>query len=340
METILPNSLHLKPLELKGTRFDPPLFLAPMANLTHSALRRLMADYGGYGAVFTEMLSAKMILHEDFKKSPWLKRRPQEGKVFYQLLVTDPSGLPDIIARLSELQPDGLDLNCACAAPTILQQHGGAALFEETERMATIVRILRRCFTGPLTVKIRLGRRSADWWNRLMDRIHVLESEGVDALILHPRFIEEKFRRVARHELYGDIAAHTPLPLIANGDIAGVDFIHARAAHFACVSGFMIGRRAIAQPWLFGRWHNPDLAVDYAEMVRRLCGYLAEDFSPDKAMRRLKVWTPYFACNFVYGHTLFKAVQAAPDWDCAVKRLQDFLATDPERLDPITVDGL
>lgn len=336
----MPDAIHLKPLILRGVHFDPPLFLAPMANLTHSAGRRLLSDFGGYGALFTEMLSAKMLLYENVRQSPWLKRRPQEGKVIYQLLVTDTGSLPEIIDRLTPLQPNGLDLNCACAAPTILQQHGGAALFEEVDAMAGIVRIMRRCFPGPLTVKIRLGRQREDWRARLMERIRVLEGEGVDALILHPRFLEEKFRRLARHELYAEIAAATRMPLIANGDIAGPDYVNERAAQFDCVSGLMVGRRAMAQPWLFGQWRQPGLVVDPAEIARRLCGYLIEDFSPDKAMRRLKVWTPYFACNFVFGHSLFKAVQSAPDWDTAVQRLMDFLAADPERLDPITVDGL
>jgi len=340
MEPVRPESLSLAPLVLRGVRFDPPLFLAPMANLTHSALRRLMADFGGTGAVFTEMLAAKMILHENLKTSPWLKRRPQEGKVIYQLLVTDTHRLPEIVARLSDLSPDGLDLNCSCGAPTILQQRGGAALFDDVERLAAILKTLRRSFPGPLTVKIRLGHQRDDWRDRLMERIRVLESEGVDALILHPRFQEEKFRRVARHDLTRDIATATRLPLIANGDIGSPAFVNARAAQFAGVAGLMVGRLAIAQPWLFGRWHNPDLAVDPAAIAGHLCGYLAEDFGPDKALRRLKVWIPYFACNFAYGHTLFKTVQSAPDWDTAVTRLRAFLDSHPARLDPISVSGL
>ena len=36
--------------------FSPALFLAPMAGVTNSAFRRLLADFGGYGALFTEML--------------------------------------------------------------------------------------------------------------------------------------------------------------------------------------------------------------------------------------------------------------------------------------------
>ena len=37
----------------------PPLLLAPMAGLTHSALRTTILAYGGIGLLSTEMLSAK-----------------------------------------------------------------------------------------------------------------------------------------------------------------------------------------------------------------------------------------------------------------------------------------
>jgi tRNA-dihydrouridine synthase len=162
----------------------------------------------------------------------------------------------------------------------------------------------------------------------------------VDAVILHPRFHEDKFKRLARHDLYEKAAAVTRLPLIANGDISGSDFIRNRAARFAPVSGLMIGRLAAAQPWLFGQWRNPELAVDHPEIVRRLGGYLAEDFPPETALRRLKIWMPYFACNFAFGHTLYKAVQQAVSLDEALERALAFLAADPERLDPVSVSGI
>ena len=337
---LMPETFQLKPLTLRGVTFDPPLFCAPMANLTHSAWRRLMADYGGCGAVFSEMLSARMMLHEDVATSPWLKRRPGDGKIVYQLLVSDPGRLSTILERLAAIQPDGLDLNCACGAPLITQRGGGAYLADDPDRLRAILRVMRQGFAGPLTVKIRLGRERDGWWDRLVERIRLMEGEGVDAVILHPRFHEDKFRRRARHEVYGELAAVTRLPIIANGDISGLDYVTANAELFAPVSGLMVGRLAAAQPWLFGRWKNPTLAVDPAELANRLCGYLADDFTPDKAMRRLKVWVPYFACNYVFGHTLFKAVQQAPDWERAVLCLQSFLAANPERLDPISVSGL
>jgi tRNA-dihydrouridine synthase len=336
----MPPVIKPVPLILRNVRIDPPFFVAPMANLTHSAFRRLLADFGGYGALFTEMLSAKMILNENFEQSPWLKRRPQEGRVFYQLMTDEVGRLPEIVERLSSLKPDGLDLNCACGAATIRRQGGGAALFEDVPRMQRVVSVLRRAFEGPLTVKIRLGRRVDDWWTRLMERIRVLAGEGVDAIILHPRFVEDKFKRVARHTVMGELAARMRVPLIANGDISGADTLRNTPALRDGVSGWMIGRHAAARPWLFAHWENPGMAGDGAEVARRFCAYLAEDFERDKALRRLKVWIPYFARNYAFGHTLFAAIQGAPDWREAVRRLEAFGATNPGRLESITVDGL
>ncbi len=39
----------------------PPLLLAPMAGLTHSAFRRLVLELGGVGLLSTEMLSARSL---------------------------------------------------------------------------------------------------------------------------------------------------------------------------------------------------------------------------------------------------------------------------------------
>jgi len=340
LELIMPPIFSQPPLILRKVRIDPPLLVAPMANLTHSALRRLLADFGGFGALFTEMLSAKMILNENFTRSPWLKRRPQEGAVFYQLMTDEVGKLPEIVDRLSILKPDGLDLNCACGAATIRRQGGGAALFEDVARMQRVVSVLRRAFEGPLTVKIRLGRRVEGWRDRLWERIRVLEGEGVDAVILHPRFVEDKFRRVAQHQVFGELASRMRVPLIANGDISGAAYLHDHATEFKGVAGWMIGRQAAARPWIFAHWEKPGTTVDEAEVARRFCAYLAEDFDPDKALRRLKVWMPYFARNYVFGHTLFAAIQSAPDWAVALSRLDAFGASGPERLESISVDGL
>lgn len=334
-ESSFPSSLTLR-----GVSFAPALFCAPMAGITHSAFRRLLADFGGYGALFTEMLAAKMILHENSTTSPWLKRRPREGKVIYQLLVTDTFRLPEIIDRLTPLKPDGLDLNGACSAPAVKRQGGGSDLFDDVNRLRDIVRVMRRHFSGPLTVKIRIGAEQPNWRAPLRDRLHLLEDEGVDAITLHPRFEMESLNRPARHSLYRELIAETSLPVIANGDISNAGYVTDRSAMFAGASGLMVGRMAAAQPWIFAQWHNPAFTVDPVEVWHRLCAYINEDFPPDKALVRLKILAPYFARNFIYGHTLFKAIQSAPDLATAQTRADHFLATSPEQFQSISLSGI
>ena len=329
------------PLTLRGARFDPSLFCAPMAGITHSAFRRLLAEFGGYGALFTEMLSARMILKEDLQRSPWLKRRPQEGRVIYQLMVTETDRLPEILDRLAVLGPDGLDLNSACPGWAVRQQRGGTDLFEDAGRLRDIVRAMRAHFAGPLTVKIRLGRRTPQWRERLRERLRLLADEGVDAVTLHPRFAEEKLKRSARHELYAELAAETPLPIIANGDITGPDYVQRRAAHFAPASGLMIGRMAAARPWVFAQWRQPELAVDHAAVWNRLVDYVVEDFSrAAQALARVKIFTGYFARNYLFGHTLFVAVQSAPDIASARERAARFFAAPPALCRLPSLDGV
>ena len=333
-------TLPLAPLTLRGVPFSPALFCAPMAGITHCSFRRLLAEFGGYGALWTEMLSAKSILVENGQVSPWLKRTPQEGKVIYQLLVIETDRLPEIIDRLALLQPDGIDLNIACAAPGICRQRGGADLFEEIDRLRRIVRILRSNFSGPLTVKTRLGSQTPDWREKLIARVRLLEDEGVDAITLHPRFAEEKFKRSARQAFYAELAAETRLPVIANGDIISHDDALAHAAQLAPAAGLMIGRIVAAQPWFFAKWHNPELVVDHLAVWNRLCDYITEDFAPNQALGRIKIIAPYFARNFLFAQAFFAKIQASTDLPTLRSRATEFLSQSPAPATQVTVCGI
>ncbi|RMG85669.1 MAG: tRNA-dihydrouridine synthase family protein, partial [Candidatus Dadabacteria bacterium] len=66
-----------RPFAARGLTVDPPLFLAPMAGLTHTALRRLLVELGGVGLLSTEMLAA-WALPQERPDHPFLLRTPEE----------------------------------------------------------------------------------------------------------------------------------------------------------------------------------------------------------------------------------------------------------------------
>ena len=324
---------------IRGRRFAPARFCAPLAGYTHSAFRRLLAELGGCGAVWTEMLAARQILNENFQASPWLRRRPVEKCLVFQLMVRAGDPLDRVLARLAEHGADAVDLNLACDAMSIRACEAGSALFENLEALRSVAQEARRHWPGLLMAKIRLGRRRPDWQPGFVARLRLLEEAGVDAVTLHPRFFEDKFRRRARLELIPWAACLTRLPLIANGDLAGPDQVQAQAEHLGPASAIMIGRMAIARPWLFASWDRPE-SVDLADIWRKMHRYIAEDFPPATALRRIQMFTKYFAANFAFGHRFYVEVSNAPSLEEAWRYAENFFARAPATVAQPTVAGL
>jgi len=312
---------------IRGRRFAPARFCAPLAGYTHSAFRRLVAELGGCGAVWTEMLAARQIQSENFKTSPWLRRRPHEGALVYQLMVNAGDPLERILDRLGEAGADALDLNLACNAKAIRSCLAGSALFEDLDSLRAVLKKARSRWPHVLTAKIRLGRQRPDWQPRFVERLRLLEESGVDAIILHPRFFEEKFRRRARHELFPWAASLTRLPLIANGDLSGPESLQP-AEHFKSVSAIMLGRMAVARPWVFATWAGAG-SVDLAAIWRKMYEHVTEDFPPTTALRRLKMFTKYFAANFKFGHQFNVDLSQAPSLEEIQRRAGDFFSRAP-----------
>lgn len=324
---------------IRGRRFAPARFCAPLAGYTHSAFRRLVAELGGCGAVWTEMLAAPQILSENFRTSPWLRRRPQESCVVYQLMVNAEDPLERVLDRLGEAGAEAVDLNLACNAKAIRSRWAGSALFENLESLRVVLHKVRKLWPHVLTAKIRLGHQRPEWQPRFVERLRLLEEAGVDAVILHPRFFEEKFGRRARHELFPWVASLTRLPLIANGDVSGPETLQGQAGHFQSVSAVMLGRMAVARPWIFANWDRPG-SVDLAAIWNLMHQYVSEDFQPAVALRRLQMFTKYFAANFKFGHQFKVDLAHATSMDDIRQRAEDFFSRAPITVAQPTVAGL
>ena len=167
---------------IRGIPFQPALFCAPLAGITHSAFRRLVAEFGGCGAFWTEMLSAKQILNEDLRRSPYLRRRPIENKVIYQLMIRDTDRLDRVIGRLSEIAPDGIDINLACHAPMIRRLDAGSRLFENLPVLSSVLKTVRRLLARASDGENPARPRYAGWKERFAERMKLFEDSGVDAV--------------------------------------------------------------------------------------------------------------------------------------------------------------
>ncbi|HEX3020271.1 MAG TPA: tRNA-dihydrouridine synthase family protein [Chitinispirillaceae bacterium] len=299
-----------------------------MAGLTHSAFRRLLSDFGGYGGLYTEMLSARALLVEDLDRSPFTRKRDSEGKVVCQLKLSGNEPLKLIVERLASMEPFAIDINLGCPAPAVKKDGCGKSLFDNLELLRLTLDKLREYWSGILTVKCRLGNNQPGWEKRFLERIKLFEQCGIDGIAVHPRFSDEKLKREARWNLFSWISSQTSIPLIANGDMSDNSALELVSS--GSCDALMIGRMAVVKPWIFREMCGETVNIDYKEVWNRHLDYICEDFSAEKGIGRIKEFTSYYARNFFFGHELFRTVQSAPSIELLRKRGNEFLSSEPQ----------
>ena len=300
---------------IRNKKIWPPLLLAPMAGLTHSALRTTILEFGGVGLLSTEMLAATRLPAENAQQSPYLLRTPQETPLSYQLLLVGEKNIPSVFAALHRFKADVIDLNLGCPAPLVRKAGGGSSLMDDPVALRKIIRCARKNTTLPLTAKIRLGDTLDA--QKLRDFCRMLAGEGIDMLTVHARLRSESFARRPHWGWVAKVKEWVDIPVVANGAIDSVGSARA-CIEESGADGLMIGRAAATAPWLFAllardiyKMDIPMPEVFLPGLYQNFIVALVERFQPERRLGRLKEFTHYFAKNYFFGHHLASKVQAS-----------------------------
>ncbi|PID72689.1 MAG: dihydrouridine synthase [Desulfobulbus propionicus] len=323
-------------LTVGGLDIWPPLFLAPMAGLTHSALRTTILSFGGVGLLSTEMLAAWRLPKENADSSPFLVKTSAEKPLSYQLLLSKVDMVEPAIAALERLGADAIDINLGCPAPMIRKAGGGSVLAANHVLVRDIIRQARKLTRLPLTAKIRLGKELKE--EDMVGFGLLLQDEGVDLLTVHARLEKEAFCRKPRWGWIRPIQHNLSIPVIANGGIDSVATA-VRCLEESGADGLMIGRAAASKPWLFAEIASA-LFDDQGGSVPVVClpqvyyqfvDSLFERFRPERRLGRFKEFTHYFATNYTFGHHLATRVQSSASMGDALERAEQFFTrSDPD----------
>ncbi len=302
-------------IQVRNLQINPPLLLAPMAGLTHSALRQVLSGFGGVGLLSTEMLSAKRLPSESPRVSPYLIRTALEKPLSYQLLISTAGEMAPAIEALHKLKADAIDLNMGCPAPAVGRLGAGIRLMEQPDEVRRMVAEARELTSLPLSAKIRLGIELDE--QKLKDFCTMLEDEGIDMLSVHARLKKESFARRPRWEWIAKVKEWIKIPVIANGGVFSVQDAE-DCLRVSGADGLMIGRGAAIKPWLFAEIAREvygckiaDPAVSLPVVYGNFIDLLNELFRPEHRLGRLKEFTHYFAQNYKFGHLLATRVQSS-----------------------------
>ncbi|KKS99432.1 MAG: tRNA-dihydrouridine synthase [Candidatus Nomurabacteria bacterium GW2011_GWF2_43_8] len=232
-----------------------PIFcLAPMADVTDCAFRKIIAKYGKPDIFWTEFVSADGLAHPIARKKLLidLKFSKNEHPIVAQIFGAKPENIKRASALCRKLGFDGIDINMGCPDRSIERQSSGAALIKNPKLAREIIRAAKEGGGGlPISVKTRTGYNK----NEIGIWIRELLSEDLAALIVHLRTRKEMSDVPAHWELMLEIIKLrdkiSPQTLIVgNGDVESIADAREKCEKFGC-DGIMLGRAIFGNPWLF-----------------------------------------------------------------------------------------
>lgn len=227
-----------------------PIYLAPMAGVTDVIFREICKELGA-DIMVTEFVSAEGILQRDDRTRKYTDFSEDQRPVGVQLFGSDGARMGEAAKKIIEWKrPDFIDINFGCPVNKVVAKNGGSSLLKDCpllEQVASgVVKAVGHMV--PVTAKMRTG-----WDSESINAIEVarlLEDCGIQAIAVHGRTRSQGYGGEADWDVIDAVACSVKIPVIGNGDIhTGVDV--ERRMRATRVSGVMIGRAAMQNPWVF-----------------------------------------------------------------------------------------
>jgi nifR3 family TIM-barrel protein len=237
--------------------------LAPMADVTDVAFRRMFAKYGKPDVIWTEFVSAdglsskgREVLKYDLLYSE--KERP----IIVQLFSSTPSKMREAAKLCADLGFDGIDINMGCPDRSVEKQGAGAAMMKDMKKAGEIIAAVKDGIKDSkkkngkfmsVSVKTRIGYNK----NQIKEWIPFLLSQDLDVLTVHARTRKEMSLVPARWEHVKEVVEirnkmGVKTKIIGNGDVASLEHGKLLAKETGC-DGIMVGRAVFGNPWFFNK---------------------------------------------------------------------------------------
>lgn len=227
-----------------------PVIVAPMEDVSDAVFRRICRARGADLCV-TEFVNVEGLLR-GCKNAAQKIAIGADGDhpTAIQIYGSDPGRLAEA-ARIAEAaEPAFIDINCGCWVPKIARRGAGAGWLRDPEAMVAMAKMLVESVSLPVTVKTRIGW-GPESHMPIVDLARRLEDVGVRALTIHCRTAKMGYSGKADWSWAARAKEVVSIPVIVNGDITSAADAERAIRETGC-EGVMIGRGAIAHPWIIG----------------------------------------------------------------------------------------
>ena len=288
--------------------FQPATALAPMEGLTSPAIRNLIAKRGGLGLVCTEFIRVYQRPRPAHLRSAI--QRPPGVALSVQLMGNDAPYMAEATRLLADAGVDVVDINLGCPTKRAVRGNVGAALLRDHDLLRRVLEAMRNATPGLMSAKLRAGFERLDEALKLGG---IIESCGVDYLVVHPRRRSDMYRGVADWRIVSSLKGSVGVPVVGNGDAwYAADALRLRAES-GC-DAVMIGRPALRNPWIFEQMSQMRAGIpttrptgaDLVAYLEELIEVFEQTLSPHRRLGALKEHVSYLGRAVPDGGTFAK----------------------------------
>ncbi len=231
----------------KDNSVCPRLFLAPMEGVGSVQFRKAMATIGGFDEACTEFLRVPSNAHV---RSLAKKYSPDDTAPIpqaAQIMGSDPDLMAAMTIELVSRGAPRVDLNCGCPSNRVTGRGAGSTLLKTPELLHQIAKSMVVSSSVPVTIKMRPGY---DDTSLFKENLLAAEESGAAFITLHPRTKVEGYALPAHWERLREAKSILSIPLVGSGEVVDVASCY-KMLEETGVDAVMIGRGAIANPWIF-----------------------------------------------------------------------------------------
>lgn len=250
------------------------MVLAPMADVTDPAFRRIIAKYGKPDVMWTEFVSADGLFlggYDHLIKD--LAFTLEEKPIVAQFFTSKPEMMEKAAELAVKMGFDGIDINMGCPDKSIEKQGAGAASIKNPSLAQEIILAAKRgAGTLPVSVKTRIGYNKNEletWLPTLLETnpaVVTIHARTRKEMSLVPARWEHVLRAVEIRDSFIDSSGKKSETLIfGNGDVLDLKDAESKAKETGC-DGVMLGRAIFGNPWLF----NKEISRDDVSIPDRL----------------------------------------------------------------------